>query len=160
MTTRWWKLWGVCKLSISIERLGAGNRQRTRHFIHALRSRRTHIPEPQQRWVHDPCSATIERRKNRGEGVGGIWSFSLSVPADRKRGIERGREGGAAVISTVVLGCGRGREATTAAAASSSVVFTHDADVVVWSCMNVCVCLCTYSNLCEWVPSLGFYMMY
>lgn len=44
VTSKWWKLWAVCKLSISIERLGAGNRQGTWKYIHDLRHRRTEIP--------------------------------------------------------------------------------------------------------------------
>lgn len=93
--TKWWKLWAVFKLSISIERLEAGNRQ----YIHALRHKGTEIPELQQWWVGCFYSEKI-RGGERGICFGFFFNFlSHSQQTGSKS------EGGAAVISTVVLCC-------------------------------------------------------
>lgn len=94
VTTKWWKLWAVFQLSISTDRLAAGNRQATRKYIHALRRRRTETPKPQQWWVDGSYSVKIKRREK-------VRHVVFSLTASRQE--ERGREGGAAVISTVVL---------------------------------------------------------
>lgn len=86
VTTKWWKLWAVCKLSISTERLGEkGNRQGTWKHIHALRRKRTEIPEPQQWWVDGFYSVEIKKKRDMF-----LYFFFLSQPADRKREWGRG----------------------------------------------------------------------
>lgn len=95
VTTKWWKLWAVCKLSISTDRLEAGNRQGTWKYIHALRRRRTEIAEPQQWWVDGLLFC--EDKKKRKRGICSLFFF----PHCQQTGRER--EGGAAFISTVVL---------------------------------------------------------
>lgn len=112
VTTKWWKLRGACVLSISSERLGAGNRQGTWRYIHALRHRRTHVPEPQQWWVDGFYSVKMRKRER------GICCVFF-LPHCRQTG--RGRKGGAAVISTVVLCCESGSEA-----AASSMEDAHN----------------------------------
>lgn len=87
VTTKWWKLWAVCKLSISTERLGAGNRQGTWRHIHALRRKRTEIPEPQQRWVDGFLFCGGKKKRKRDMF---LFFFPPTQPADRKREWGRG----------------------------------------------------------------------
>lgn len=85
VTTKWWKLWAVCKLSISIERLEAGSRQGTWKYIHALRRRRTEIPEPQKRWVDGFYLGEGGDKKKRKKGYALFFFFTASRQEARER---------------------------------------------------------------------------
>lgn len=131
VTTKWWKLWAVVKLSISTDRLVAGNRQGTRKYIHALRRRRTEIPKPQQWWVDWSYSVKIKRREKEGYVH---CFFSHSQQTGRER--EREREG--LLLSSALWSC------RSEAAAASSMGDVHNSCwwFYILKASTVCVCPC------------------
>ena len=67
VTTKWWKLWAVCKLSISTERLGAGNKAGNLD-------------------AH-PCSETQEDRDSRAPAAVSRWMLQCGDKKKREIGI-------------------------------------------------------------------------
>ena len=140
VTTKWWKLWAVCKLSISTERLGAGNKAGNLD-------------------AH-PCSETQEDRDSRAPAAVSRWMLQCGDKKKRETGIcscvfpppphsqQTGSkcEGGAAVISTVLWKWMWSSSASSMEAAHNSWCwFSHSAIVaacVILCFICVCVCVC------------------